>query len=156
MSKENIFGQLDAVLQLCRNLDYADPDEAEEWLEEAFPFASDDIQALREACEHGVAEGWLCNKGEGAVRYSRIAKPDMPEQTCSVDVVLMEGPGPRHRHPRGEVDLCFPIEGKPTFDGRDPGWVVYADDSEHVPTVEGGKMLILYILPMGEIEWLGD
>jgi len=106
MSKQAIFDNLDGVLQLCRNLDYSDPDEAEEWLEEAFPFESADIQELRTLAERGIAEGWLCERGEGDVRYSRVAKPDPPDQICSVDAVVMAGPGPAHRHPNGEVDLC--------------------------------------------------
>ena len=153
MSNDAIFDLLEPVLTLCRNLDFHDPGEAEAWLEEAFPFEGPVIQAVRELCERGVKEGWLCHRGEPVSRYSRVCKPSGPDQTCSLDAVLLEGRGPRHRHPRGEVDLCFPFSGDPTFDGRSPGWLVYAEDSEHAPLVEGGAMLVLYILPNGEIEW---
>ena len=66
----------------------------------------------------------------------------------------MNGPGPRHRHPDGEVSYCLAMDGEPTFDGRPPGWVVLPPDSNHVPTVEGGTMLIAYLLPGGAIEFL--
>ena len=71
-----------------------------------------------------------------------------------IGAVVMTGPGPRHRHPLGEVDYCVRLEGEPTFDGRAPGWVVLPTDSTHVPTVADGKMLIVYLLPEGSIEFL--
>jgi hypothetical protein len=154
MSNEDLFDRLEPVLTLCRNLDFHDPEEAEQWLEEAFPAGGEAMQAARALAEQGVREGWLCNRGEGGVRYSRVCKPSGPEQICSVDAVLLAGPGPAHRHPEGEVDLCFPWDGEPRFDGRPPGWTVYPAGSEHVPTVTGGTMLILYILPGGAIEFL--
>ena len=71
----------------------------------------------------------------------------------SIDVVDMTGPGPRHRHPNGEVNWCIALEGSPTFGEQDPGWVVESPGSEHVPTVSGGRMLIVYLLPEGAIEF---
>jgi hypothetical protein len=68
----------------------------------------------------------------------------------------MTGPGPRHRHPRGELNYCIALEGAPTFMGQAPGWVVEPPGSEHVPTVAGGRMLIVYLLPQGEIEFLAS
>jgi hypothetical protein len=153
MSNDDVLFHMEPLLTLCRNLDFHDPEEAEAWLAEAFPADGPAMQAVFELCARGVKEGWLCNRGEGGVRYSRVAKPSGPEQTCSLDAVLLSGPGPGHRHPRGEVDLCFAWEGEPSFDGRPPGWVVYPEDSTHVPTVTGGTMLIFYILPDGAIEW---
>ena len=66
----------------------------------------------------------------------------------------MNSPGPRHRHPNGEIDLCFGISGASRFDGQPEGWIVYGKGSVHVPTVTGGEMLILYFLPGGAIEFL--
>jgi len=65
----------------------------------------------------------------------------------------MTEPGPGHAHPRGEVDLCMAIEGDPRFDGRKEGWTAYAPGSWHIPTVQGGRMAILYFLPGGEIRF---
>ena len=155
MSNNDVFNILEPVLTLCRNLDFADPAEAEAWLEEAFPFDGPDMQGLRDLCLRGVKDGWLCNRGEDGARFSRVCKPSGPDQTCSVDAVLLRGTGPAHRHPKGEVDLCFPFDGAaPLFDDRPPGWHVYAEESEHAPTVAGGAMLVLYILPNGAIDWL--
>ena len=88
------------------------------------------------------------------VRWGRVSKATEESQGFSIDIVLMNGAGPRHRHPNGEVNFCIPIEGKPTFDGHKPGWVVFPPDSEHVPTVSGGIMLIVYLLPEGAMEFL--
>ena len=67
----------------------------------------------------------------------------------------VRGAGPLHRHPAGEVNWCIALEGEPTFMGQPPGWVVEPPGSEHVPTVSGGRMLIVYLLPAGAIEFLG-
>ena len=56
--------------------------------------------------------------------------------------------------PRGEVNLCFAVDGEPRFDGQAEGWVTFAPDSQHVPTVSDGRMLIVYFLPGGEVEWI--
>ena len=72
----------------------------------------------------------------------------------SIDVVEFEGPAAEHVHPQGEVSLCFVRSGAPRFDGRGPGFVVLPPGSRHVPTVEGGRMLIAYFLPDGAVEWI--
>jgi len=33
------------------------------------------------------------------------------------------------------------------------GWLVYEPDSEHYPTVSGGRAIVLYLLPGGEIDF---
>ena len=96
-----------------------------------------------------IGSDWLLPRAQGGIRFGRVAK-DL--HGFSVDAVLMDVPGPRHRHPNGEIDLCFPTRGEPKFDGHGPGWVVYGRGSAHVPTVRGGEMLILYFLPGGAIE----
>ncbi len=99
-------------------------------------------------------EGKIANRGELPVKWGRVSKatPDSLDQ--SIDVVLMNGAGPRHRHPGGEVNFCIAIDGTPTFEGEPPGWVVMKPGSVHVPTVAGGTMLIVYLLPRGELEFL--
>ena len=61
--------------------------------------------------------------------------------------------GPRHKHPKGEIDMVMPIDSDARFDGHGRGWCVYPPDSEHYPTVTGGAALVLYLLPDGEIEF---
>lgn len=118
--------------------------------ERAVPFAGAAVAAVRDAAIASIDTDWLLPKENAGIRFGRVAK-DL--HGFSVDAVLMDVPGPRHRHPNGELDLCFPVRGEPRFDGHAPGWVVYGKGSVHVPTVRGGTMLILYFLPAGAIEF---
>jgi hypothetical protein len=71
-----------------------------------------------------------------------------------VDVVDMDDvAGPHHRHPNGEIDLIMPLDGPAQFDGQPAGWMVYGPDTAHSPTVTGGRALVLYLLPQGQIEF---
>ncbi|HIG10527.1 MAG: DUF4863 family protein [bacterium] len=110
--------------------------------------------ALADALKALLEEGKICDRGEAPVRYSRAAKASLETSQLSVDTVLMCGPGPRHRHPTGEASFAIAIDGEPLFDGQAPGWVVLPPDSVHTPTVEGGTMLIVYLLPDGKMEFL--
>ena len=110
------------------------------------------VQALMEA---GMAEGWLCPRENEGVRFGRLAKASPETHGFSIDAVIMDGPGPGHTHPNGEIDLCFATAGQPRFDGHPPGWTAYGPGSWHVPTVSGGQMAILYFLPEGAIRFEG-
>lgn len=108
--------------------------------------------AIESACRAGVAEGWLCNREGGGIKYGRIFKPAADLHGFSVDVVdMIDIAGPHHSHPQGEIDLVMPMDGGALFDGRPAGWVVYGPGSAHRPTVSQGRALVLYLLPAGEI-----
>ncbi|MFT5132306.1 MAG: hypothetical protein ACI9SC_000771 [Gammaproteobacteria bacterium] len=47
----------------------------------------------------------------------------------------------------------MPIDEGAQFDGHGEGWVVYASESAHSPTVTRGEALVLYLLPEGAIEF---
>jgi hypothetical protein len=124
------------------------------WLNAEHGAQSATYAALKASCEQGVAEGWLCNREGGGIRYGRIFKPADDLQGFSVDVVDMRDiAGPHHVHPQGEIDLIMPLEDDVTFDGRPAGWCVYPAGSAHSPTVRNGRALVLYLLPQGQIEF---
>jgi Domain of unknown function (DUF4863) len=124
------------------------------WLNREHGAASNTYRALKQACEDGVAQGWLCNREGGGIRYGRIFKPAEDLQGFSVDVVDMQDiAGPHHAHPNGEIDLIMPLEGDAQFDGRPAGWLVCPPGSAHRPTVSQGRALVLYLLPQGAIEF---
>ena len=124
------------------------------WLNAEHGAQSATYAALKASCEQGVAEGWLCNREGGGIRYGRIFKPADDLQGFSVDVVDMRDvAGPHHVHPQGEIDLIMPLEDDATFDGRPAGWCVYPAGSAHSPTVRNGRALVLYLLPQGQIEF---
>lgn len=126
----------------------------DEWLNANLGTDSPTYRELKQSCEEGVAQGWLCKYEGGGLRYGRIFKPSEDLHGFSVDVVDMENvAGPHHVHPQGEIDLIMPIEGDATFDGRPAGWLVCPPGSAHRPTVAQGRALVLYLLPKGEIEF---
>lgn len=123
-------------------------------LNEQFPAAGSLVKQIEQACHQGIRDGWMCQYEAGGIRYGRIIKPADITLGFSVDVVEMTDlTGPHHRHPKGEIDLIFPQTETAQFDHCGTGWIVYPPGSAHSPTVKGGKALILYLLPDGEIEF---
>jgi hypothetical protein len=154
MSEQLLLDRLQPIIEHCRTLDLHDAAAAEQSLNQRFPLQSPLIQELRALCATGVEEGWLCTREGGGTRFSRVAKPTPLTHDFSLDVVQMSGPGIDHIHPAGEIDLGFTTSGDARFDGRPEGWIVYPPGSRHVPTVTGGEMFLLYLLPQGKVEWI--
>jgi hypothetical protein len=145
---EEILADVAATLS---TLDLSAADVAER-LEAAHPMKSAGMKRVREICEEGVADGWLVPREAGPhCRFGRLTK-DL--DGYAVDCVLMSGKALGHTHPRGEVNIALAWEGEdPRFDGHPAGWVVFPPGSHHVPTVTGGTMLFVYLLPGGEVLW---
>lgn len=124
------------------------------WLNTEHGVGSAIYERLKSSCETGVAEGWLCDREGGGIRYGRIFKPSPELHGFSVGVVDMQDiAGPHHAHPLGEIDLIMPLDSDAKFDNRPAGWVVYPSGSAHRPTVTQGRALVLYLLPEGRIEF---
>jgi hypothetical protein len=105
-------------------------------------------------CLNGVAEGWLCSREAGGIKFGRAVPAGDATHRFSVDVVEMQDVvGPHHAHPKGEIDLIMPLDDSAQFDGKGAGWVVYGPGSAHFPTVNKGKALVLYLLPEGAIDF---
>ena len=153
MSKESFHGQLAALTAQIdgRPLDA----ELDRWLNATHGPGTSTFDGLKQACVEGVAEGWLCEREGGGIRYGRVFKADDALHRFSVDVVDMQDlAGPHHSHPQGEIDLIMPLEdSKATFDGRAAGWCVYGPGTAHRPTVMQGRALVLYLLPEGQIQF---
>ncbi|MSR62971.1 MAG: DUF4863 family protein [Planctomycetes bacterium] len=142
------------LLKAAQGLDLAAPAAARAELVKRFDPAGKAAQALNAELKALLEAGKVAERGALPVKYGRVAKSGAPTLDFSIDVVHMNGAGPLHRHPNGEVNYCVALEGKPSFDGQPPGWVVFPPASQHVPTVAGGTMLIVYLLPQGAIEFL--
>ena len=128
--------------------------ELDAWLNANHGPSSSMYRALKQACEDGVSAGWLCNRETAGIRYGRVFKPASDLHGFSVDVVDMNNiAGPHHVHPQGEIDLVMPLESGARFDDRSAGWLVLPPRSAHRPTVTGGRALVLYLLPDGQIEF---
>ena len=119
-----------------------------------YPPSGPAMQEIAKLATEGLKAGWLCDKVNGAIKFSRVLKPLPEHHSFSVDAVYMpDAAGPAHTHPKGELSFCIALEGMPQFDGFGPGWALYKAGTTHTPTVKGGAMLILYWLPEGSVEW---
>ena len=124
------------------------------FLDASFPPGGEAFDDLAELCRQGIDAGWLCDREHGGIRFGRIIKQGPGTNGFSVDVVLMDDiKGPYHGHPNGEIDMIIPETAAAKFDGQGQGWLVYEPDTEHYPTVTGGKAIVLYLLPEGEIDF---
>lgn len=124
------------------------------YLNRTFPPGGQAFEQIRGACQAAIAEGWMCNREAGGIRFGRALKPGTATHEFSVDVVVMNDvKGPHHRHPNGEIDMVMPVTPQARFDGHGEGWCVYGPDTAHHPTVAGGEAVVLYLLPNGEIEF---
>lgn len=142
------------LIDAASGIDLSDVQAARTQLVERFDPSGAAAQELDAELAQLLEEGKIADRGELPVRWGRVTKALPESRDLSIDVVLMNGPGPRHRHPAGEINYCIALEGSPTFDGQPAGWVVMPPDSTHVPTVAGGTMLIVYLLPGGAMEFL--
>ncbi len=112
------------------------------------------FQQIEATCRQAVADGWMCDREHGGIRFGRVFKPDAELGGFSVDVVGMPTiKGPHHGHPNGEIDMIMPLDEGACFDGHPRGWLVYGPGSAHHPTVTGGEALVLYLLPDGAISF---
>lgn len=148
---ETLTKELEPVVAAFEGIDLSDGKAAAAAIEAKLPFVGDTVAKIKQLAFDGYEAGWLTPNENGPVRFGRVAKS---LGGYSVDAVCMNTPGPKHRHPKGEISLCWARDGEPQFDGHSEGWVVLPTDSTHVPTVRGGTMLIIYFLPGGEVEWL--
>ncbi len=142
------------LLEAAKGLDLARPAEARAALVERLDPAGDVARRVNADLVALLEQGRIAERGEPPVRWGRVAKASGETLGFSIDAVWMSGPGPRHRHPHGEINWTVALEGSPTFEGQPPGWVVLPAGSTHVPRVDHGTMLIVYLLPGGKIEFL--
>lgn len=150
-TQDDLLKALTPLAAALEGLSLDDPAAARAEIERRLPFDGPAVKAVREAAMAGAEAGWLLPRQNGEVRFGRVTKS---LHGFSVDAVLMSTPGPQHRHPNGEIDLCFTTKGDARFDGHPQGWVVFGPMSVHIPTVSDGEMLILYFLPGGAIEFM--
>lgn len=142
------------LLDAARGVALDDPAAARETLNARFDPQGAAALELNERLLAHLKAGEIANRGAMPVKFGRVAKATPETHDFSIDVVHMNGAGPLHKHPAGEINYCIALDGAPTFMGQPPGWVVELPGSQHVPTVAGGTMLIVYLLPQGRIEFV--
>jgi len=153
MSSQEAFTE--AVTTITERISGKDLDaDLQAYLNESFPPGGEAFDDLAELCRQGIDEGWLCDREQGGIKFGRIIKAGTETGGFSVDVVEMNDiRGPYHGHPNGEIDMIIPESASAEFDGHGQGWLVYEAETEHYPTVSGGKAIVLYLLPDGAIDF---
>ncbi len=152
MEAEQLIAAFAPLTRYVAMVDLRMPEVAMLDLESTFPVRG--LERLKRAVFRAHEEGWLTPREAGAnIRFGRLSKPCEQTHSLSIDAVEMSGAGAPHTHPKGEVSLCFELSGTPRFMGHPEGWVVVGPGSSHTPRVNGGRMLIVYFLPDGEMHW---
>ena len=128
------------------------PDIARATLQSKYPLTGDYMVEVRRLCQRGIDEGWLSATAMGDLRSLRLA-PHSKYFPFAIEALHLRGAGAGHRHPKGEISVCWPVDGTPRFCGSDPGWQVMPPGSKHVPEAAGGTMFVLHFLPDGQIDW---
>lgn len=128
------------------------PDVARATLQTKYPLSGDYMLEVRRLCQRGIDEGWLSAAAAGDTGTLRVASSSK-HFPFSIEVMHLRGQGIPHGHPRGEVTVCWAVDGSPRFCGAEPGWIACAPGSKHVPEVTGGAMFLLHFLPDGQIDW---
>jgi hypothetical protein len=150
----NLVSTLIPIGEFLASLDISDTVAAKAALDAEFGPAR--MKPVSDAILAAHAAGTLTPRSAGPdVRFGRIAKPRETPTGHAIDAVDIAGAGAAHAHPEGEVSWCLPIEGAPVFEGASDGWVVLPPGSRHTPEVSGGRMVIVYFLPGGAIDWSG-
>ena len=152
MKREEFDG---VIAEICREIGVAPLDrDLEDRLNAQLGPSSETFAKMQTLCERAIGDGWMCANGEPPRRWGRVVEPSPWTNGLSVDVVALDDvSGPHHRHPNGEICAVMPLDAEATFDGRGRGWCVYPAGSAHWPIVRGGRALVLYLLPDGQIEF---
>jgi hypothetical protein len=148
--RAQVVSALQPLLNAVMSLPMNQPQEVQRALATQFPIDGAVMSAIRTTLRTAIEARSICTREAGGVRFERIFKPTA-DIAWSIDVVHMNAAGPGHRHPGGEVDVCFAVDAGARFDQQPEGFVVYGPDSWHVPTVSDGRMDIVYFLPAGAI-----
>jgi hypothetical protein len=104
----------------------------------------------------GVREGWACYSEISGPDYrrGRIAEPSPEMCGFSVESGMMKDKvGNYHCHTRGEINMVVPVNPTGQFCGHGAGWKVFEPGSSHFPQASGGKIMTIFLLPNGEIEY---
>nr|BAF56677.1 2-hydroxylaminobenzoate mutase [Pseudomonas fluorescens] len=126
-------------------------------LNERFGATSEVYSNLLRLLRAGIEEGWACYAQIDGPDYCRgqLAKATENPNGYSVESGMLKNVlGNFHLHPRGEINMIGPVDEGATFCGSGAGWKVFEPGSRHFPTVNGGKVTMLFFLPGGEIEYM--
>src|SRR5690348_13275011 len=99
------------LIDAARGVDLSDPVAAREMLRQRFDPAGQEARGLNERLRELIEAGRIAERGEMPVKFGRVCKATGETEDFSIDVVHMDGAGPHHVHPMGEVNWCVALDG---------------------------------------------
>ena len=152
--KAELMAALETLISFIGN----DPLDArlEAKLNDRYGFQTEPFAEIQRLLRLGIDEGWAC--------YDEIDGPDycrgrLADTTAGVHQFAVESAklkdvrGNYHRHPLGEINMVQPVDPEGKFCGFGAGWKVFGPDTSHFPTVTGGIVTFIFLLPKGQIEY---
>ena len=146
-STEMLRGELLQIANWLEGRDVSSP--LANALEAAFPSHGAQFKRIADLIPETLARDGVAV--EGSTTFLRLAEPGEESSGFSIDLVKLEDvEGPRHVHPRGEIDLIVPFSDAGRFNGRGRGWLALPPGSAHRPKATG-EVAVIYLLPGGEM-----
>lgn len=131
-------------------------DALEARLNDTFGPETEKFAEMRRLLRIGIEEEWACYVEINGPDYrrGRLCSEESSTHEFAVESAkLRDVKGNYHRHPLGEINMIQPVDPTGKFCGSGAGWKVFAPDTSHFPTVTGGTVTFLFLLPKGQIEY---
>jgi len=105
-----------------------------------------------DALRRMLAEGRIAQHGSDGFRWSVAADPSPRTHGFAVLVTLQSGPGLPLALPRGKFTYALPIDQGARLAGTEPcGVAICPPSRSHVDMVEGGSVLLVHLVPGGNL-----
>lgn len=150
--RDALVAMLSRLKSDLHGLNLSKPEVARAALQAKYPLTGDYLVEVRRLWQRGVDEGWLRESAVAGAMGLRLAPPNK-YFPFSIDAMVLGSHAKGHGHPKGEVSLTWAIDGTPKYCGGEPGWMVSAPGSKHLPEVKGGRMFVLTFVPDGKYDW---
>ena len=112
--------------------------------------------AVDDALRRMLAEGRIAQHGSDGFRWSVAADPSPRTHGFAVLVTLQSGPGLPLALPRGKFTYALPIDQGARLAGTEPcGVAICSPSRSHVDMVEGGSVLLVHLVPGGNLRLQG-
>lgn len=152
--KPELVRRLDELIAFIgdRPLDQA----LEDNLNDEFGPQTERFSEIKRLVRVGIDESWACYQvidGEDYRRGRIGVSNDSTHDFVIESARLRNVKGNYHLHPLGEINMIQPVDPTGTFCGSGEGWKVFAPNTKHYPTVAGGTVTFIFLLPKGKIEY---
>ena len=125
------------LLDAARDLDVTDTAAAEATLCQRFDPQSEAGKALSAKLLEMLEAGEIANRGELPMTFGRVSKACPESDNFTIDVVRMNGAGPKHRHPKAKSTMpSASAASRPSTGGNRAGSFLAKAPSTSQPLLE--------------------